>query len=400
MLVLVFAISIAGAKAQFFELPANKKKISVPFKMIRNMVVVKTTIDGKGPYNFIIDSGVGIIIITDPSLADSIGLQSKRLIKLSGLGTGDDFDATVSSGLNFNINGIKGQNLSAAILKKDHFGLSNYAGMSIQGLIGYDFFNGLAVKFNFFDSTMTVARPGYLKEFKRGYKIPITIEEGKPYMQTWVKLADNTEKKAKLIIDLGAGHPLMLENMVKNNTLPQKFIVGNLGVGLTGPVTGLISRVDRIDIGKYSFKNVVTSFTLTDTSKNEPRLVPRDGNLGLGILKRFTLIIDYTNSAMYVKPGNDFGKAFEHDMSGLEYFAAGDDLKAIIINRVEPGSAGDMAGLQRDDAILAINFRPVAEMRIQDIDNMFKSGADRSLILDIFRNNKRYRYIITLKRRI
>ncbi|OKS88952.1 hypothetical protein RG47T_4430 [Mucilaginibacter polytrichastri] len=364
------------------------------------MVIVKTKIDGKGPYNFIIDSGVGIIIITDPSLADSVGMQSRRTIKLSGLGTGEDFDATISSNISFDINGIKGNNMSAAILRKDRFGLSNYAGMPIHGLIGYDFFNSLAVKFNFFDSTLTVARSGYLKEFKKGLKIPLTIEQGKPYLEARIKMADNKEVTTKLVVDIGAGHPLMLDNMVTNNTLPQKFIVGNLGVGLTGPVSGLISRVKELYIGKYVFKNVITSFTLTDSATTTGRAIPRDGNLGLGILKKFTLIIDYQNNAMYLKPGKDFKTPFEHDMSGLEYYAEGDDLRTIVINRVEPGSAGDITGLQKDDAILNINFKPVADMSIQEIDDIFKSGADRSLILDIYRDKKRYRYIITLKRRL
>jgi hypothetical protein len=400
VLVFLFAFSITGAKAQFFDLPANKKKITVPFKMVRNMVIVKTKIDGKGPYNFIIDSGVGIIIITDPGLADSVGLQSRRTIKLSGLGSGEDFDATITSNLSFDVEGIKGNNMSAAILRKDRFGLSNYAGMPIHGLIGYDFFNSLAVKFNFYDSTLTVARPGYLKEFKKGFRIPISIEQGKPYIYARIKLDNQREMNAKLVVDIGAGHPLMLDNQIKNNTLPQKFIVGNLGVGLTGPVTGLVSRVNEIDIGKYAFKNVITSFTLTDTSADAARAVPRDGNLGLGILKKFTLIIDYQNSALFLQPGKDFKTPFEHDMSGLEYYADGDNYRTIIINRVEPGSAGDITGLQKDDAILNINFKPVADMSIQEIDDIFKSGADRSLILDIYRDKKRYRYIITLKRRL
>src|SRR5438094_695540 len=85
--------------------------------------------------------------------------------------------------------------------------------------------------------------------------------------------------------------------------------------------------------------------------------VTRDGNLGLGILKKFTLILDYQNNAMYVKPGRNFKEPFEHDMSGLEYYADGDDLKTVIISRVEPGSAGDMIGLQKDDAIVMINFK-------------------------------------------
>ena len=65
----------------------------------------------------------------------------------------------------------------------------------------------------------------------------------------------------KLVLDLGAGHPLSLENIIEKHGLPQKFIAANLGVGLTGPIDGFISRVKEVDLGRYKIKGVVTSFS-------------------------------------------------------------------------------------------------------------------------------------------
>jgi C-terminal processing protease CtpA/Prc len=87
-------------------------------------------------------------------------------------------------------------------------------------------------------------------------------------------------------------------------------------------------------------------------------------------------------------------------MSGMEYYCAGDDYNRIIISRVEPGSPADLIGLEKDDEILSINFKPVSEMTLEQIDAMFKSQNDRSLLLDIFHDRKIDRVIITLKRRI
>ena len=55
-------------------------------------------------------------------------------------------------------------------------------GMPIHGLLGYEFFNNLAVKINVHDSTLTVWRPKDLKVFRKGVHIPITIEDRKPYV--------------------------------------------------------------------------------------------------------------------------------------------------------------------------------------------------------------------------
>ena len=56
--------------AQSFEIDKGKNHVTIPFRMVRNMIVIKLTINGKGPFNFILDTGVGLMIITDPSIVD------------------------------------------------------------------------------------------------------------------------------------------------------------------------------------------------------------------------------------------------------------------------------------------------------------------------------------------
>jgi C-terminal processing protease CtpA/Prc len=126
----------------------------------------------------------------------------------------------------------------------------------------------------------------------------------------------------------------------------------------------------------------------------------RDGNLGIGLLKRFTVVFDYPGNAIYLKPGDNYKDPFEHDMSGLEYYAAGDGFKHIIISRVEPGSAGDVIGLEKDDEIVAINLKPIANMSLEEIDNIFKSRNERSLLLEVYHDKRYDNVILTLKRRI
>lgn len=399
LLLLFFGCLYTPAKGQFFDVDQGKKRVTIPFRLVRNMIIIKLKINNKGPYNFILDTGVGLMIITEPKLVDSIEIPHKRVLKLYGLGEGDDYEAYATEPLKVEIPGLTSYDVAAALLKKDHLGLSSYAGMPIHGLLGYEFFNNLAVKLDFGDSTLTVCRPKDMRTFRKGNKIPIKVEEHKPYMTTSVRFAGQ-DKKVKLIIDLGAGHPLSLDGMIQKQGLPTKFIAANLGVGFNGPIYGFISRVDKIDLGSFKMKNVITSFPENDTAHNKLPLVRRDGNLGLGILKRFDVIIDYPDSAMYLKAGPKYREPFEHDMSGLEYYAGGDDFKHVIINRVEPGSAADAVGLEKDDEITAINFKPVASMSLEEIDNILKSSEGRNLLLEIYHDHKYDHVILTLKRRI
>ena len=367
--------------------------------MVRNMVVIKLKINNKGPFNFIMDTGVGLMIITDPKLIDSVNISGKRILKLSGCGEGEAYDAYVTSTLKIDIPGLTSYNVAAAILSTDHFGLSNYAGMSIQGLLGYEFFSNLAVKIDFSDSTLTVYRPKDERLFAKGQKIPITLENHKPYLEANITLPGGSVKKSKLVIDLGAGHPLSLENMIDGPERPKKCIPANLGMGFNGPVTGFISRIKEIELGKYKIRNLISSFPEDDSLKSA-LMERRDGNLGIGLLKKFVVVFDYYNKAIYLKPGPNYDEPFEHNMSGLEYYAGGDGFNRVIISRVEPGSAGDDIGLEKDDEIVAINCKQTSTMSLEQIDDIFKSENDRSLLLEIYHDKKHDQVILTLKRRI
>src|ERR1051325_5755466 len=81
--------------AQHFEINSAKKKITIPFRFVRNLVVVQLKINNKGPFNFIMDTGVGFMIITDPSAIDSDHVYKKRSLKLGGLGSGEDCEGYV-----------------------------------------------------------------------------------------------------------------------------------------------------------------------------------------------------------------------------------------------------------------------------------------------------------------
>ena len=399
LLLLVFLCPLKTS-AQYFDITGGKKRVSIPFKLVRNLVIVPVSINNKGPFNFVMDTGVGITIITDPKLIDSANITTKRDIKLYGLG-GQDYDAFVIPYIQANMPNISSFLMQAAFLNNDPFNLSNYAGMPISGLLGYDFFNSLAVRFNFSDSTMVVSRPENMRLLRKGTKIPITIENKKPYLIASIKMPDGKTVHSKLVIDLGAGHPLSLEHLVQQNGMPVNFIAANLGMGLTGPVSGYISRINEIELGRYKLKNIITSFPDQAYLKTQVNVTPRDGNLGIGLLKRFTIVLDYAGKAMYIKPNPYFKQPFEHDMSGMEYYFAGDDFDHLIIGRVEPDSPAYNVGLMTNDEITSINLKPVGKMSIEEIDAIFRSKDGRNLLLHIWRNNKPFNSIIlTLKRRI
>ena len=398
LILLVSSLSMGSVRAQSFYINNHRNHINVPFRIVRNMVVVQAYINDKGPFNFILDTGVGLMVITDPELVESVNIIKSRTINLGGWGEGKDLEAYITTPLQIDIRGLRSKDVSAAIFKEDHFGLSNYAGIPICGLLGYEFFSNLVVKINFEDSLLTAYRPKQLKIQKKYTGIPISVEQSKPYLKAQVRYRDSSERSCKLIVDLGAGHPLSLENDEAKIVCATGSISANLGMGINGPSIGKISRVNELDLGQFVLKNVLTSFPDKEMKNVLP--VHRDGSLGLDILKRFKLIIDYPDSMIYFKPGYNLKEPFEHDMSGLEYYSGGDEFKRVIIGRVEPGSAAAKIGLEKDDELLSINLVPVTKMTLEDIDHLFRSREGRKLLLEVYRNKKYADVILTLQKRI
>jgi len=399
ILLLLFCCWRSTANAQYFDFTDKRKHVTIPFKMVREMVIIQLNINNKGPFNFILDTGVGLMLITDPKLVDSLSIPNRRTLKIAGIGEGDDFEAYATSALDIRLKGLRSYDVAAAILKTDHFGLSNYAGMPIHGLLGYEFFNNLAVKINYVDSTLSIWRPKDVRLQKgNGTKIHMSVEDRKPYVKAKVTFTDGRKTDDKLVLDIGAGHALSLENIAEGKGLPAQHIKANLGVGLTGPVSGFLGRIAELDIGRFKVKNLITSFPQGEQYKKLS--VKRDGNLGMGMMKRFSMLINYADSALYLKPGPNFNQPYEHDMSGMEYYGAGDDLNRIVISRVEPGSPADQIGLEKGDEILAINIKPVKNMSIEQIDNLFKSQNGRNFLLEVYHDGKKDDVLLTLKRRI
>jgi predicted aspartyl protease len=392
-----------SVNAQFFEFPPGRNREVIPFKLVKNLMIIPLKINGKGPYNFVLDTGVGLFLITDPALMDTIQMQNLRSIKVTGFGKGGDLSAFVAPSLEVEVGFAKAKSVAAAILKKDVFELSNFAGMPVHGLIGFEFFNSFTVRISYPLNSITIYRPDKLYIPRKGTKIPITIEERKPYMVAEITLSSGEKIPAKLIIDTGAGHPISLESFNGDPfELPQVNIAANLGVGLTGAIKGYVGRIPSIKIGKYALNNVIAAFPDYTDVGSKVRSVTRNGSIGNNIMRRFDVVFDYTREVMYIKPSTYLKEPFEHDMSGMELASGGSDFKRVIITRVEPFSPAENVGLNKDDEILSINFKPVAEMTMQEIDNMFRSRNDRSFILEVVPNGskERNRVILTLQRRI
>ncbi|RZK55687.1 MAG: peptide-binding protein [Pedobacter sp.] len=387
-------------KAQTFSFPDKQKRSSINFEFIKNLIVIPIYINNKGPYNFILDTGAGPLIITEPTLIDTLGLKNLRSTKIRGLGQGDEIDAYITGELSVQVKEANINNIPTAILKKDIFNLSSYLGKKIHGIIGFYFFNSFVVRVNYTNQRVSFSAPDAQTK-KRGLKFPIEIQNKKPYITVDITTPQLKQIKAKLIVDCGAGHALSMEAL--NGApfpLPDSSVAANLGVGLSGPIDGRIGRIPLLKLGNYKFKEVITGFPAFESVAAQIGYNSQDGNLGAEFLRRFDMTYDYPNNAIYFKPNQGYNSPFDHDMSGMEVYTDPDDNKRYFIGRIEPESPAEKYGFKEQDEIIVIDFKIAELYSLEEITKLFKSDNGKTILLEIIRDNKNIIKLLKLKRRI
>lgn len=387
-------------QAQDFYFKGNKSKDAIRFSLVKNLVIIPVYLNNKGPFHFILDTGVGPMIITDPKLIDSIGLKVSRTIKISGLGKGAEIDAFVSNDVAARVGNAWIDNIPTAILKQDIFGLSNYLGTKIYGLLGYHFFKSFVVQLNYSGKRIVFGHPWAFRKI-RGERVPIEIESNKPYVNIDIESPDYGKMTIKTLLDNGASHAISLERLKEEPfPVPTSSIPANLGVGMSGPIDGNIGRISSLKIGEFTLKGVLASYPKYDDVAAKVILKDRNGNLGADILSRFNITFDYADNSMYLRKNGQFNRPFEHDMSGIEVYLQQDKIRHYFVGRIEPGSPADLAGIRADDEIVLINFTPASSFKLDDINTLFKSADGKTVILSIYRNNEIDVKVFKLKQRI
>jgi len=373
---LVFILIADGVKAQDYQgfrfIKKNRKKKRYAFKQYNNLIIIPIRINGSKPFNFILDTGVGNTLITDPSVALALGLPVYRQIEVSGVSNRTVLKAHISNIKTMQIyNDIVAERHYVIVLEEDILNLSGYAGVPIHGLIGYDFFSRFVVKINYDKRQLTVYNTNRFKYRKKRKDdiIPIKIEDQKPIVEAKIICRDDKKPTSiKLVYDTGAGHALLLyANSSPGIEVPDKNLDSHLGATLSGNLIGKLGRIKKIKLGKYSLPGVIASFPDSTSYVSMKQFTPRNGNIGLGLIKRFHTIVDYPRQRLIIRPNYHFKKPFEYNRVGLEVIARPPSYKSFYVAYTRKNSPAAKAGLRQGDQLIAIDNKVIADMNISEV---------------------------------
>jgi predicted aspartyl protease len=389
----------------------GQHKARLSFSAQRNLIIIAARLNGRGPYNFLLDTGVSTSLLTDPRLADSLGLAHGQNYHLMGVGgTDSGLRAYEAASVRVSLPGVEATALRWLVLNSDVLDLSGYVGMPVHGIIGADLFRSFVVCIRPEQRQLVLTAPAHYKApgGRRWASLPLVLDQDKAYVTASVQQLGAAPGAAplplRLVLDTGAGHALSLETTADPRLrLPAVRLRTDLGRGLTGIISGSLGRVAGVQLGRYHLPHVLTSFP--DSTQVHARLTgtarTRHGNLGYEVLKRFVTVIDYPHSRLLLRPTPALREPFEHDMCGLDLLAAGPGYRRYLVLRVVPGSPAASAGIAEGEELVSINLTPTSYLSISEVNRLLHSQDGRVLFFVLRRaDGKLYPTSIRLKRRI
>jgi len=407
---------------QDFTIADYRTKVSIPFKLINNLVFIPIKVNGV-ELNFLLDSGVEETILFSMEDKKEVSFNNVEKIRLRGLGSEAEIEGLKSTNNTLETHGLKSQNHMVYIILDQSFNLSSHIGIPVNGIIGYQFFKNNLVEVNY-QKKKVIIHTNNEKNQKRIEKkfkaVPITIERAKPYIVANV-VVDSVNIPAKLLIDIGNSDAFWVFENDKIK-LPKKNFPDFLGKGFSGDVEGHRAKIAKFSVDEFEFKNPIVAFPDSSSIKNV-RMVPgRIGSVGGEILKRFTVILDYQDKVMFLKKNSKFSEPFTYNKSGITVQHNGlqwvqetvhlqtiqvsssaievtsdkkDDnfrykfsLKPVyeIVN-IRKNSTAEKCGLKPGDIIVTINHNTPYKYTLQQINALLKSEEDIWITLEVERDS-------------
>lgn len=158
--------------------------------------------------------------------------------------------------------------------------------------------------------------------------------------------------RTEAILDLGNSGALLLDYdfAARRGLLSGRRTSTQLSVGADGPRTSLVTSLDRVQVGGVTF-NGVTAVATEGLTSHAP------ANVGLEILSRFHVTVDFAGGRLWLQPiRGAVGAPFRKNRAGIAVVADADRIR---ITHVAPGSPAEAAGWRIGEAIVAVDGEPV-----------------------------------------
>ena len=398
---LIFLLSGSAqfAWGQLYDLLGDQPFVEIPFRFESNFIIVDVRMNGAFPMNFIFDTGAEHTLLFKKTYTDLLGVDYGKRIKIFGSDLQSYVYANIVRNIHFRVPPLDDVRMDFLVMQEDYIKMDELIGLNIDGILGAQFFRHHIIKIDYRRGLITMyKKEEFPKPSNKYIPYPVNLKRNKPYIaaKSYVNRIDSAQ--LTLLLDTGASIGLMLHsNTHEKLKLPENYIQTSLGQGIGGEISGYLGRVARFSISNFSFSNVIAGFQDITIEAVEDKIVKRNGIIGNQILSRFTLIIDYPHSIIYLKPERRFKQKFDYDKSGLTIGATGTYLNDYRVMYVLNDSPAAEAGIKEEDRIMKMNGIPTSFYNLSKVTRLLRKKEGKKVRLVMLRGDKRFKTTITLR---
>ena len=255
----------------------------MPLQMRGLMPVVEVTVNGQGPFFFMIDTGAGMQADIDVSVAQRLNLRANGRVLSgdpSGVNDREVATATIDSIKIGSNRGVEFRDVNAVV--RAHRITKDYP--DVDGILGFALFTDYLLTLDYPAMQVRLSR-GVLSPANRNDILNFEIENRIPVIELAIG-----KMRVRAHVDSG--------NFVAGFILPEE-IVEQLQL-LSSPVTVGSARSvsNRIDLKQVQLRDTIRvgSFDFPQPLVQFPAL--SDTNLGFKVLRQFTVTFDQKNRRM------------------------------------------------------------------------------------------------------
>jgi predicted aspartyl protease len=318
----------------------------VPVSVEAGEVIVDVSINGRGPFPMMFDTGADDAVT--PEMAAALGLKTE--------GTGTARDSGGSS-LSIAFTRVAAVRVGAAEMTDRLFAvlpLPRYLTdrgnrPPIAGFIGYELLTRFVVRLNYDDGTLTLRPERDFRYEGKGVRVPLVFNAKTPVVPA---AADGIA--GRFVVDTGSTGALTLRRpFVEDHGLeahhPSALRIKSIGAA--GPFETILMRLDRFDIGESRIDRPATRFASIE--KEGLPFTDVAGGIGYEILRQFVITFDYRRGELWFERSSAFGTRTGQGGAGFQ--AVRMEGAGFGVTTVLPNTAAAVAGLQVGDVITEVD---------------------------------------------
>ncbi len=351
----------------------------VRFTLIDNRVFVPAMLNGRGPYDLVLDTGSDTGGVSLGVMAE-IGARAEGRERAGGAGEGKEvvFKTYIAS---LRIGRAELRNVPA--IAQTFAALNDVIGFQrFDGIAGQQVFRRYVVDIDFARQHLKLIEPKDFRAPAGAIAIPFTYYDG------FMPLVRGTVAgvRGKFVVDLGDRSSLTLFGPFwRAKQLDDRLgpgVEALTGYGVGGPIRGLVVRVPLFGFGKASAKGIVARLSLQKSGGfADPKIA---GSIGTGVLKHFRTVIDYPHSRFLLVPLKAEPDRF--DRAGLWLGRHGAQFEAF---DVIAGGPAEIAGLRKGDIVTEIDRSKVETLDLFAIREKLRDpGYNEPVLIDYLRGGR------------